>query len=272
MDINSLLDETYNKTHELNKELVYEIASDIYWKYVAKRKLSQVQAELNEGKVPKDMLSIDIFFEKMDGLIPNFKEADAEHVTELYDSVQFEILKHHKYEQNLLGRFYFDELVKGIPPNFSRKEFLSAIIKDSDQHAPYKIKVTGRIPKVGSLALRTPLPAVVLADRDIDSLIIEVGSTRNALGFDKKLFLQVVSKAAAPNSKIILSGYFIILTSPEKAASWENIIPNSMRIFEKHQISYKDSTQVDTLEVVQKKERFFKKLFKTFKRGDVLVE
>lgn len=247
--------------NELNPKLIYQLASEAFWEYVALNSFSQASSLLSDNIIPVDMWSMEILQHKLNGI----SSEDVSHIEdvllEILDAVHNEIIDHFRAERNLLGMFYLDELESCIPQDFHGQQYKEILRKDSDSNANYEITANHSLPKIGYLSLRTPMPAVVITDKNVEFNIIEVNSTEIALGFHKRIILEIQEIIPITESKYILSGIFRILTDEEFCRCWTKLIPNSNCLLEGYTAYYSDSRDPLRVEKKQKTKSVFHRLF-----------
>ncbi|AGH55360.1 hypothetical protein [Legionella pneumophila] len=238
--------------NELNPKLIYQLASEAFWEYVALNDFSQASLLLSDNIVPLDMWSMDILQHKLNGISSEEVLHKEDVLLEILEAAHNEIMNYFRAERNLLGMFYLDELENCIPQNFDGQQYKEILLKDSDSNANYEISANHSLPKIGYLSLRTPLPAVVITDKKVEFNIIEVNSTEIALGFPKRLILEIQEIIPMTDSKYILSGIFRIITDEEFCRCWTKLIPNSNCLLEGYTAYYSDSGEPLKIEKKQK--------------------
>lgn len=142
-------------------------------------------------------------------------------------------------EQNMLGTLYADEIESGRPPDF-RPDILAGI----PLTPPRIINKIGRAETAGALALRTPLPAVVLCAGPTRDWMIRVATTRRALGVEYPMWLNVQGFAELPTGQSVAHGVFMIpVPSTPAGDKWDVAIPNSTR-FVTRKTTYNEAGRV----------------------------
>lgn len=253
--------------NELNQKLIYQLASEAFWEYVALNSFSQAYSLLSDNIIPVDMWSMKILQQKMKGTSSEDVSYNEDVFLEILDAVHNEIIDHFRAERNLLGMFYLDELENCIPQDFHGQKYKEILQKDSDSNANYEITANHSLPKIGYLSLRTPMPAVVITDRNVEFNIIEVNSTEIALGFHKRLILEIQEIIPMTESKYILSGIFRILTDEEFCRFWTKLIPNSNCLLEGYTAYYSDCGDALKVEKTQKTKSVFHRLFNSVEKS-----
>lgn len=210
-----------------NPQLVHMVAADAFWNYVYQKNLEEAHRYINEGNFPKEMLSPEII---KDILLKYVSEVPDFIINSFCEAVAQDIIEHHRAERNLLGMVYEEDIKNGITPDFIDHKRLRILNDDSDEMASYQIQIDpdNIIPTMGTLLIRTPLPAVAITSKLPHRPLILVESTERALGFKKTIIMNINSFRES-SSGYILEGIFRIPTTLNKEANknWVKIIPNS---------------------------------------------
>lgn len=120
---------------ELNPKLIYQLASEAFWEYVALNSFSQAYSLLSDNIIPVDMWSMKILQQKMNGISSEDVSYNEDVFVKILDAVHNEIIDHFRAERNLLGMFYLDELERCIPQNFHGQKYIEILQNDSDGNA-----------------------------------------------------------------------------------------------------------------------------------------
>lgn len=140
------------------------------------------------------------------------------------NAVAAEAMEYRSAGRALAGIVYAEDASTGRSPEI--KDLSTAGVKA----IPRSMRGNENIPKVGSLCLRYPLPAVVFSNAMIEEEFIEVCDTSKALGFQMSLFLIVAGCQLVADHLYAANGYLQIPV-PDRARGnlWDRIIPNSSR-------------------------------------------
>jgi hypothetical protein len=156
-----------------------------------------------------------------------FGEFSHEEKQQFIDAVADEAVKYAVEEKNMNGVVYAEDAMSGRSPTAQDLDVTMLNV------VPRQLITSQEVERLGCLCLRHPLPAVVFANRQPQSKLIEVGETTEALGFHLPIFLSVNSYQPIIESLFALIGIFFIPAPDEYYGElWNGVIQNSTRFSE----------------------------------------
>lgn len=205
---------------QFDKATIHNLAVEMFWRMAADIGVGQANERVlaTEGRcLLEHPVDNDLWQQ-----YPLASLADEE-ASRVLKAVAFEAVNFTRAEQNMIGPVFLEDRQTG------RSSSAVAIDTHPLAKAP-SFTSTEAIERTGRLCLRHPLPAVVFADRQPQSGIIQVDDTATALGFDLPMFLALTGCQPAPDDTVILTGYFHI-PAPDIATGdlWNLVIQNSTR-------------------------------------------
>lgn len=124
--------------------------------------------------------------------------------------------------ENLLGTIYAEDAQTGRSPSAENVD------TEAVRAIPTQIMGNESVKKFGRLCLRHPLPAVVFSDTPLQSEIIEVKETTEALGFHLPMFLTGATCQKISDELFVLTGVFHIPVADSNYGDlWCSVIQNA---------------------------------------------
>lgn len=201
-----------------NAPKIHDIASHVFWLYAADHGVRETITLVEEGNTVQlyGSSKVEAHVQRELGTVPAPLRAAV------LVAITSEIDSHVRDERQLSGMIYGEDADAGRAP--------SAMYIDA-RHLnvqPEAIDRSVGVEKLGMLCIRSPLPAVVFAQREPRSAFIEVADTQRALGFPFPLFMDV--HACGPGvgaHPVLLRGIFHIpVPTPDQGDQWRALIPN----------------------------------------------
>ena len=131
-------------------------------------------------------------------------------------------------ERNIVGTLYVDDFEQCKTPDFNDEQ---QILELKEIYKEKEHKEIPNLEKIGTLILRSPLPAVVYTNSNHIPRTFLVNDTSKALGFQTNLIFNVQDNIPFPNNPYgvtnALIGIFQIQNYKNTDTKWYKLIPNS---------------------------------------------
>ncbi|MBB4087975.1 hypothetical protein [Sphingomonas carotinifaciens] len=205
---------------QFDKATIHNLAAEMFWRMAEDIGVAKANERVlaTEGRcLLEHPVDNDLWREYPLTLLPD------DEARRVLRAVSLEAFEFARDEQNMIGPVFLEDRQTGRSP--------SAVAIDTQPLAKAPSFTSNEpIERTGRLCLRHPLPAVVFADRQPRSGIIQVDDTATALSFDLPMFLALTGCQPAPDDTVILTGYFHI-PAPDVATGdlWNHVIQNSTR-------------------------------------------
>ncbi|HEU0197089.1 MAG TPA: hypothetical protein VFQ88_07775 [Nevskiaceae bacterium] len=215
---------------------VNDVAAYVYWSYALEHGVAQAQDRGCSVATPTSVRRA----------AAAIGAGTAGSSRALVAAVQSEIAWHLQRGVNILGRIYADDARVGRTPG--------ALDLDTSHLSTPRVQVfprgAARVDLLGTLCVRSPLPAIAFADRRPTSPVVAIAETTRAIGVNACIYMLQPDVISVSDSLFILSGIMHIpALDDESGCSWNAVVPNSIRFKDRFTV-VSDGGQIDFQVVV----------------------
>lgn len=206
---------------EIDAQAVHALAADMFWLFADEVGVAEANRRVldSEGFCLLEHRFDNGLFVKH----PIMELADEDRLTFLH-AVAREATTACEEERNLLGIIYLEDLVARRSPDAAGIDTAPLNV------VPASCRSSRPLERMGSLCIRHPLPAVIAVSSLPQTPLIEVADTKDALGFEMPMFLQVTDAEQVDTEIYFLGGYFVIpVPNAKQGDKWNRAILNSLR-------------------------------------------